>query len=246
MISSRPTSDLFRTRTHPHAWLALPAIIILFAACGARTAGEPAGTGSSTLDEARGAHGAADLARAIDLYSVVAQQPATPQDARDAKLGIAACLFSQRDFDGAAVLWFDDQAALQAYLDEPGHAEWGAEDMPKFASPDLATVVTDDASVIVDDPRRADAFYAEVRKYWPALPEGALLAGYAGIRPKTAGPHEAAQDFLIQGPADHGLAGLVNLFGIESPGLTSSLAIGDHVTSLLSGSSSLSSDRSMA
>lgn len=102
MISSRPTSDLFRTRTHPHAWLALPAIIILFAACGARTAGEPAGTGSSTLDEARGAHGAADLARAIDLYSVVAQQPATPQDARDAKLGIAACLFSQRDFDGAA------------------------------------------------------------------------------------------------------------------------------------------------
>ena len=61
------------------------------------------------------------------------------------------------DFDGAAVLWFDDQAALQAYLDEPGHAEWGAEDMPKFASPDLATVVTDDASVIVDDPRRADA-----------------------------------------------------------------------------------------
>ena len=110
--------------------------------------------------------------------------------------------------------------------------------------PDVQWVDSPDDLVV--DPARGDVFYGEVRKYWPALPEGALLAGYAGIRPKTAGPHEAAQDFLIQGPADHGLAGLVNLFGIESPGLTSSLAIGDHVTSLLSGSSSLSSDRSMA
>jgi L-2-hydroxyglutarate oxidase LhgO len=86
---------------------------------------------------------------------------------------------------------------------------------------------------LVVDPARGDAFYAEVRKYWPGLQDGALAAGYAGIRPKTQGPAEAAGDFVIQGPADHGVAGLVNLFGIESPGLTSSLALGAHVAALL-------------
>jgi L-2-hydroxyglutarate oxidase LhgO len=75
------------------------------------------------------------------------------------------------------------------------------------------------------DPARGEAFYAEVRKYWPALQDGALQAAYAGMRPKISGPGEAAADFCIQGPAAHGVAGLVNLFGIESPGLTSSLAI---------------------
>lgn len=84
------------------------------------------------------------------------------------------------------------------------------------------------------DPARSDAFYAEVRKYWPALQSGALVPGYAGIRPKIQAPDEPARDFLIQGPAVHGVAGLVNLFGIESPGLTSSLAIGDYVKRLLS------------
>jgi L-2-hydroxyglutarate oxidase LhgO len=69
-------------------------------------------------------------------------------------------------------------------------------------------------------------FYSAVRKYWPALADGALQAGYAGIRPKISGPNEAAADFCIQGPSVHGVKGLVNLFGIESPGLTSSLAIG--------------------
>jgi L-2-hydroxyglutarate oxidase LhgO len=73
------------------------------------------------------------------------------------------------------------------------------------------------------------AFYREVRKYWPALPDHALQPGYAGMRPKISGPHEAAADFCIQGPAHHGVKGLVNLFGIESPGLTSSLAIGEAV-----------------
>lgn len=79
------------------------------------------------------------------------------------------------------------------------------------------------------DAARADAFYAEVRRYWPGLPDGALQAGYAGIRPKLTGPGETAADFLIQGPRDHGVPGLVNLLGIESPGLTSCLAIGDAV-----------------
>jgi L-2-hydroxyglutarate oxidase LhgO len=92
----------------------------------------------------------------------------------------------------------------------------------------------------VDDPNdtevqaaRGDAFYAEVRKYWPALPDGALLPAYAGIRPKISGPNEVARDFCIQGPKHHGVHGLVNLFGIESPGLTSSLAIGDLVVGLI-------------
>ena len=77
------------------------------------------------------------------------------------------------------------------------------------------------------------AFYDEVRKYWPALADGALQPGYAGIRPKISGPHEVAADFCIQGPAVHGVKGLVNLFGIESPGLTSCLAIGEAVVQAL-------------
>jgi L-2-hydroxyglutarate oxidase LhgO len=93
---------------------------------------------------------------------------------------------------------------------------------------------TDRPDALVVDPARGDAFYAEVRKYWPALPDGALQAGYAGIRPKISGPGEPARDFMIQGPAEHGVPGLVNLFGIESPGLTSSLAIGAMVAGLLS------------
>jgi L-2-hydroxyglutarate oxidase LhgO len=79
------------------------------------------------------------------------------------------------------------------------------------------------------DPRRAERFYAAIRRYWPGLPEGALAPGYAGIRPKTAGPGEPAPDFQVQGPAVHGIPGLVHLFGIESPGLTASLALADAV-----------------
>lgn len=82
-------------------------------------------------------------------------------------------------------------------------------------------------------PERGDAFYAEVRKYWPALPNGALQPAYAGIRPKISGPGEPARDFCIQGPKDHGIPGLVNLFGIESPGLTSCLAIAEVVSEML-------------
>jgi L-2-hydroxyglutarate oxidase LhgO len=79
------------------------------------------------------------------------------------------------------------------------------------------------------DPSRADSFYAAVRTYWPALKDGALQPGYAGIRPKTVPKGSPAQDFVVQGPQSHGVAGLINLFGIESPGLTASLAIADHV-----------------
>ncbi|MEO8143719.1 MAG: NAD(P)/FAD-dependent oxidoreductase [Betaproteobacteria bacterium] len=75
------------------------------------------------------------------------------------------------------------------------------------------------------DPQRAGRFYAAIRRYWPALPDDALSPGYAGIRPKISGPDEAAADFSIQGPGEHGVPGLVNLFGIESPGLTASLSL---------------------
>lgn len=92
---------------------------------------------------------------------------------------------------------------------------------------------TDDPQDLVVDPARGDAFYAEVRKYWPELPDGALQPGYAGMRPKISGPDEPAADFRIDGPGVHGLPGLVNLFGIESPGLTCCLAIADRVDSLL-------------
>jgi len=83
------------------------------------------------------------------------------------------------------------------------------------------------------DPKRAQRFYAAIRRYWPALPDGALAPGYSGIRPKISGPTEPAADFLVQGPSEHGVPGLVNLFGIESPGLTASLALADDVARLL-------------
>ena len=83
------------------------------------------------------------------------------------------------------------------------------------------------------DPRRAERFYAAIRRYWPALPDGALLPGYSGIRPKTAGPKAPAPDFEIQGPGKHGISGLVHLFGIESPGLTASLALAQAVLAQL-------------
>lgn len=81
----------------------------------------------------------------------------------------------------------------------------------------------------VVDPKRGDSFYAAIRRYWPDLPDGALSPGYSGIRPKIVPPGSPAQDFVVQGAAVHGVAGLVNLFGIESPGLTASLALADYV-----------------
>jgi L-2-hydroxyglutarate oxidase LhgO len=98
-------------------------------------------------------------------------------------------------------------------LDLGGQARFG---------PDVEWVEREDYQV---DPRRADGFYAEVRKYWPDLPDGALQPAYAGIRPKLHGPGEAAPDFLVQREDSHGVPGLVNLFGIESPGLTACLAL---------------------
>ena len=107
-------------------------------------------------------------------------------------------------------------------LDLGGQAKFG---------PDVQWVDSPDDMQV--DPARADVFYAEVRRYWPGLPAGALQPGYAGMRPKITGPGEPAADFVIQGPRAHGVAGLVNLLGIESPGLTSCLAIARHVVGVL-------------
>ena len=108
-------------------------------------------------------------------------------------------------------------------LDLGGQARFG---------PDVEWIDAIDYTV---DPRRADAFYAEVRRYWPQLPDGALLPAYAGIRPKPHAPGAPACDFLVSGPADHGCSGLVCLYGIESPGLTASLALAEHVVQRLAG-----------
>jgi L-2-hydroxyglutarate oxidase LhgO len=96
--------------------------------------------------------------------------------------------------------------------------------------PDVEWIDTEDYVV---NPRRAESFYASIRRYWPGLPDGALVPDYSGIRPKLTGPGEPAADFMIDGPAEHGLPGLVHLFGIESPGLTSSLSIADDVAARL-------------
>lgn len=106
-------------------------------------------------------------------------------------------------------------------LDLAGQARFG---------PSFAWVDGIDYSV---DPAEAAGFYAAVRRYWPALPDGALQPGYAGVRPKIHGPGEPAADFRLDGPAQHGVPGLVNLFGIESPGLTAALAMGEAVAQML-------------
>ncbi len=106
-------------------------------------------------------------------------------------------------------------------LDMGGQARFG---------PDVQWVESPDDLAL--DATRGDAFYAEVRKYWPHLPDDALVPAYAGIRPKISGPGQVSSDFCIQGPQHHGIPGLVNLFGIESPGLTSSMAIGQHVAAM--------------
>ena len=82
------------------------------------------------------------------------------------------------------------------------------------------------------DESRAASFYSSIRRYYPLLADGALVPGFTGVRPKTAPATSPAPDFQIDGPRQHGVPGLVNLFGIESPGLTSVLAIADHVRTL--------------
>lgn len=112
-------------------------------------------------------------------------------------------------------------------LDLAGQARFG---------PDAEWLPADTVPEAIDyrvDARRGEAFYAAVRRYWPALPDGALVPAHAGVRPKIHAPHEPPPDFVLQGEAVHGVPGWVNLFGIESPGLTASLAIGARVAAML-------------
>lgn len=106
-------------------------------------------------------------------------------------------------------------------LDLAGQARFG---------PDVEWIEKLDYTV---NPARAERFYRAIRSYWPGLPDGALLPGYAGIRPKLSGPGAAAADFLIQGSDAHGVSGLINLYGIESPGLTAALALAERVADAL-------------
>ncbi len=106
-------------------------------------------------------------------------------------------------------------------IDVGGQARFG---------PDVEWIEQPDYHV---DPARGEEFYALVRRYWPGLPDGVLQPAYAGIRPKIVPPGNHTQDFRIDGPQVHGVPGLINLFGMESPGLTSSLAIGRHVMNLI-------------
>jgi len=107
-------------------------------------------------------------------------------------------------------------------LDLGGRARFG---------PDVEWIDAIDYQV---NPDRAAAFYGAIRTYWPGIPQGSLIPSYAGIRPKIAGPGDPPADFVISGPQQHGIPGLLNLFGIESPGLTAALAIGEEVVRLAS------------
>jgi L-2-hydroxyglutarate oxidase LhgO len=108
-------------------------------------------------------------------------------------------------------------------IDLAGQARFG---------PDVEWIDEIDYSI---DPLRANAFYAAIRRYWPDIRDGSLTPAYAGIRPKIVPREVGRQDFVVQGAADHGVPGLVNLFGIESPGLTASLALADYVAGLVAG-----------
>jgi len=113
-------------------------------------------------------------------------------------------------------------SAFHVTLDLAGKARFG---------PDVEWIPKVDYTV---DPARGDSFYAAIRAYWPELRDGALQPGYAGVRPKISGPSEPAADFVVQGPEVHSVPRLVNLYGIESPGLTASLPLADEVVERLS------------
>ena len=121
----------------------------------------------------------------------------------------------------------DGGLGVHLTLDLGGQARFG---------PDVEWFESDAAGAALDvavDPARAAAFYAEIRRYWPSLEDGALVPAYCGIRPKISGPGEPAADFRIDGPATHGVPGVVQLFGIESPGLTAALAIAEEVAGIV-------------
>src|SRR5262245_37041472 len=115
----------------------------------------------------------------------------------------------------------DGGLGVHVTLDMAGRMRFG---------PDVEWIEPEDYDV---DPGRAASCCARIRTYWPDLPDGTLIPDYAGIRPKLTGPGQPAADFMVEGPADHGMPGLVQLFGIESPGLTSSLPLAEEAVAYL-------------
>jgi L-2-hydroxyglutarate oxidase LhgO len=111
-------------------------------------------------------------------------------------------------------------------LDLAGQAKFG---------PDVEWLdITEENQInYVVDQQRGDSFYAAIRRYWPGLKDGALQPDYSGIRAKIVPPNAPAGDFIFDGPQQHGLPGLYNLYGFESPGLTSSLAIARYLEALI-------------
>jgi L-2-hydroxyglutarate oxidase LhgO len=119
-----------------------------------------------------------------------------------------------------------DEGSLGVHctLDLAGQARFG---------PDVEWPIDDATPDLAVDPARRDAFVASIARYWPGVRDAALSPAYAGLRPRITGRGEPLADFVFSGPDDHGIAGLIHLFGIESPGLTSSLAIAEHVLSMV-------------
>jgi L-2-hydroxyglutarate oxidase LhgO len=115
----------------------------------------------------------------------------------------------------------DGGIGIHVTLDLAGRMRFG---------PDVEWTDKEDYTV---DPARAAPFYERIRGYWPGLPNGSLVPAYAGVRPRLTGPGETQLDFMIEGPAQHGMPRLVNLFGIESPGLTSSMSLAEDVVGYL-------------
>ncbi len=184
----------------------------------ARSVVNSAGLGALAL--ARGTHGGGDGPAHADARSYARTLP-VPRFAKGAYFELAGCApFSHLVYP---VPGGSSHLGIHLTLDLAGRARFG----PGFEW------VDDPADTRVD-PTQAGAFATAIRHYWPDLPEGALVPAFAGIRPKTSGPGQPAADFRIDGPAAHGVAGLVHLLGIESPGLTSSLAMAEHVAALLS------------
>lgn len=177
---------------------------------------EPMRIGCALLVNAAGL-GAWDAARTLDGFPAGDIPPKHLAKGNYYALGMGRSPFTRLIYP----IPEDGGLGVHVTLDLAGQARFG---------PDVEWIDRVEYSV---DPRRADRFYDSIRRYWPALPDDALVPAYCGIRPKLSGPGEPAADFLIQGPAVHGVPGLVNLFGMESPGLTSCLAIGDFVAGMV-------------
>jgi L-2-hydroxyglutarate oxidase LhgO len=166
-----------------------------------------------------GSHAVARLIEGLDPTTIPAQR-----FAKGSYFGLAGRAPFRRLIYPAPV---DGGLGVHATLDLSGRIRFG---------PDVEWLPTGMTESEIDfsvELTRADSFYEAIRRYWPGLRDGDLFADYAGCRPKLSGPGVSAADFVLQTESDHGLPGLVNLYGIESPGLTSSLALADSVAAVL-------------